>query len=130
MQSPLYEHLRLVMLRPGMYLGEHPMEALQPYLDGFRAAQKAYGQDDPVLERMNLKRMSDHFAKELGLPNTFSGESAYKMVRYVCPNERLALEEFVRLLDGFLRVEGVHLPEPTISDEILARRNSRAESDE
>ncbi len=113
-----------------MYLGEHPMEALQPNLDGFRAAQQAYGKDDPILERMNLKRMSDHYAKELGLPNTYSGESAYKMVRYVCPNECLALEEFFRLLDGFLRVEGAHLPEPTISNELLARRKSRAEIDE
>ena len=121
-ESPLYEILRLMSRRPGMYLGERPLEALQFYLIGYRDALSLDGRSDPVLDAMEAGDMNAHFAAELGLAGRYSGENAFKMVRYVSPSETGAVEAFFLHLDGFLQSKAVAVRSPSISEELHARR--------
>ena len=110
-----------------MYLGERPLEYLEPFLDGYRQAMKATGQTDPLLEVISEGDLSAFMADQLKLPNQYAGENAFKMIAYVSPTQGLgAFEAFLLVLDDFLEAESFDLQKPSISDEIRERNLNKA----
>ncbi|MDJ1008834.1 MAG: hypothetical protein QNJ13_13540 [Paracoccaceae bacterium] len=115
-ESPLYEMLRFMVRRPGMYLGERPLERFQGWLDGYKIGLAVAGRTDPLCEALRTGDFNAFVAARLDLPNRFSGENAFKMIAYVSPSQgRGAFEDFVTLLDDFLEAEEVPRTEPHLS---------------
>lgn len=122
-ESPLYEILRIVARRPGMYFGEQPLEYFRAWLEGYKAGLAQAEQTDPVLDAMDRKNMDEFFGEYLDLPMKHSGESAFKMVAYVSPSQGLnAFLDFLCIFDRYLETTGYTVPSPSISDEIHRNR--------
>ena len=125
-ESPLYEMLRLMARRPGMYLGERPLDAFPHWLDGYRAALGVARRSDPVLDALDRGDLGAFIAARLDLPNRFAGEGPVKMIAYVSAGGGPgAFADFLLHLDAFLEAEGVARPGPAIGTGILDARRGR-----
>ena len=115
-ESPLCEILRWMVRRPGMYLGERPLERFAGWIDGYLSALDVAGREDPVLQALAVGDFDAFVASRLKLPNAYAGETAVKMVAYVSPSQgRGAFQDYIDLLDEFLAERGVHRTEPYLS---------------
>ena len=125
-ESPLYEMLRVMVKRPGMYFGEQPLEAFRGFLDGYRTGLEMAGRTDPVSEAMKSRDFDAFVAARLDLPNKYPGENAFKMIAYVSPSRgRSAFLDLVSMLDEYLDAEGAPRSDPGLSTVIRDERTGQ-----
>jgi hypothetical protein len=107
--SGVYELLRKIKARPGMYIGAASVSNLFMFLAGYKTARLELG-IEPAQEEMEFYREFQPWLQKRFQVQTVN--SWANIIRLYAPDEKEAFNYFFKLLDEFLAREKVADVEP------------------
>ncbi|MFQ4146085.1 hypothetical protein [Chlorogloeopsis sp. ULAP02] len=114
--SPLFEMLKKIQARPGLYIGRASVSDLFMFIIGYRTAREELGIEPTETELDFYGEFQPWLQKRLKMTTS---NSWARMIEFGCGNEKAAFERFFELLDEFLQRDDHAIAPPDDSVDLL-----------
>ncbi|NJM74390.1 MAG: hypothetical protein HC862_32525 [Scytonema sp. RU_4_4] len=114
--SPLFEMLKKIKARPGLYIGRASVSDLFMFIIGYRTAREELSIEPTETELDFYGEFQPWLQKRLKMTTS---NSWARMIEFGCGNEKDGFERFFELLDEFLQREDYAIAPPEHSVDLL-----------